>query len=362
MGATLSQESIVMKANLPARTLIAFVVLFALFVGSPGFAQGKSGGGKGGSTKEKLDEILDRLDALEGELVPCTPKRLADGLCTDNHPADLKVTACFDLHINAEGELAYRAEPQLRGNVGLGWPNVADLGFRGHMELPITIGPVAAPNKLGFEAEAGLGVTLLQVCLQGLDIESGAPAQDALVDLFTSIADVAEDMRNRGGAMAARMDVNGDKLKTAMSAFESLSAGERDITDPMGFVDRDGPVRQVLDSLPVGQRFTSLVDDPRKLVPQSVAEMNLDCERLAQHPAAGPLFDEICGDLQQMPRLEELIVAIREVRDLNQRVRDLQEVVQRIETEITSVTTPIQPGGGGGNGCPRWVPDFLCFR
>lgn len=264
-------------------------------VGHPHGGHDDRGRGTGGipAVLRKLEEIQKQLEQNQGEIAqirsqvetldanvtPCTLQRFRDGMCgTDNHPLDLLVSVCGGVGTNAGLALKYAFTSNLDVQVGVGWKDAPDVHIVENAQIPaiLTFGPVPVvlPSELAAQVDAGVSLGL-DGCLAPIRVPIGKqlaePTVLAILENLEAqaqpIADslVAQlDKGSGGGAGGGGAAIGLARLGNALTAADGLRDQEIMDDNPMAAFGR-GPIGDLADSLPIGERLASILDDPEQL-------------------------------------------------------------------------------------------------
>lgn len=331
---------------------------------------------------QKLDEVQQQLEenaaeiallkqqvaTLDANVTPCTLDRFRDGLCgADNHPLDLLVSVCGGVEAGAGVLLKYAFTSHLDVQAGIGWKDAPDVHIVENAQVPalLSLGPVpiVLPSELAGEAAAGVGLGL-DGCLAPIRIPVGKQvAEPVVLEILEGlemqaqpIADVLTARLNGDGMATATASATGPgmglaNLADALTAADTLRDAEIVDDNPMAAFGR-GPIADLAGSLPVGNRVTSILDDPEQLALPglgggdgsglAVAGLGPDgvflnvCASGTPVPASiAPLCDFIDARIPGVDRVLELIPTIELIPNLvNDVVDGVRELLQPVFADV----------------------------
>jgi hypothetical protein len=309
----------------------------------------------------KLEELInERLDTIEANLFACTPQKLAAGECDDNHPLDIEVTICGDIGVVAAVSAAFSVNTTYHAEIGMGWSLVADVAGNANIDLPFVATPfpplIFPVPDVELAGQAAGGLTL-QGCLSGIRLPLGVVASSGLDATSARVVKpglvaTSDDV----DPLIAAMQAGGEELlATAREVIENLDltphqvaralGGLQDLHDPtVSIEDRlvffEGPLRDLVDTLPVGGRVQTLLDDPGLLVPDLPNVLaGGSCNDLKNEiglPELDPFFDQICGATDPVD-LQTIFEAFNFIDDIHERAKEIERVVGKIKDVVDSL-------------------------
>jgi len=285
--------------------------------------------------KDRLDEILERLESVEKMLEDPEPTATAT-FCVNQ-----------ELKVGLEGDLAAELKAEVDG--GIGWAEVASVKLVASPSWPIVL-PIILPTLPGLppvilgavpiptEVKVGLGGGMGRATNLCIDIPVKLTSDDK-----ERLLELAQDInvsplglekskfQRRGGRLVnyAARQVPGiqasqeaeEAFDRADEAFRSLmDDGLKESDDGLG-VFRDSNIREFMSTIDMPINVRSLMSDPEQLfdgLPETRDGFDgLDCNSLGVSPAiqARPRMQDICEQLDSLPRFDKLRDALAGLPD-----------------------------------------------
>jgi hypothetical protein len=279
--------------------------------------------------------LARRIAALEAGLLPCTPQKLAEGRCDENHPLDLVVTICANVGATAALSATFEVAPGGHFEAGAGWSLGPDVEAVAQIDTPLLLGGVLPVPALGVGASAA-GAIGANGCLGGIRIPIGKDLEEELLEVVQQLTEGAEELHRQATNAASRLELGADRIADGLGVLESLQNAEVPI-GPL-FQDIRG---QLESSLPVGTRVTDAlgtVEDLAQLIAQ-----NRDCQALIGLGTPGAA--EVCAFLENQPDLTEINDAFDALQNLDGQldavVDALKPDLEGLSRDIGSLTTDV---------------------
>ncbi len=351
-------------------------------------AAGKPEKEKGG-TKASLARLEANVAALQvqvaelaGELIPCTLERFAAGLCTGNHPLDLVVTVCGVFQVGGEFEGNFEVLNHNYLELGIGWGEAVVANLTRQVEFPGIPGAALLPFPISVLygsplpnlrlAANGAGGLELHGCLEGIEVPVGEQVDDATVlALLGRLESGAVELRDRAMEAAADRGLTPESLANFVEALRTFerddlsSIADAGLADPLGLFDRGRSVRVLADALPVGSRFTTLMDNPSRLIPQvlpaDAGEVALICQDPLAFENVGPPMAKICEVLDRdVPSLPGVNAAIDALQGFE--LAGVQAGQEALASLVGNVQDSVGNLQAGVDSAPADVAEAVCER
>lgn len=159
----------------------------------------------------KLDALEMKIDTLTASLAtvqtavravpagdrPCTIREVIDQTYTDCDPAKVpegvSTASSYCINQGRSGQLGgvYKLEPEIRTELGGGWPNAIWGKITGHIKFPVAVGPVPLPNEVSAGGAMSLG--------RGLNICVGIPFEALDAGQVAQIHDLVRGVNENQG-------------------------------------------------------------------------------------------------------------------------------------------------------------------
>lgn len=269
-------------------------------------------------------EIGRRMDAIDAQLAdldadlfahaesvkPCTPERWRDGKC---RILQVKASVCFGVDLGADLRASWALQPGMEIAAGGSWHEVPHVELKAKLQAPLLagVGPaqIAVPSvQGGLGAGAGGG---LQVCVADLTIPLDGEAAARGSDPFAE--QLVQALELQAGAITERITdlldergLDGSRMAETLQALRAVRGGGQPIDDPSEVLS-EGPLRELIDTLPIDGELAALVADPAPLLPRFDPENPLEiCEEFGSGGLLGGNAAAVCGFVDSMPDLVEL--------------------------------------------------------
>lgn len=304
------------------------------------------------ANQRTLEELINRrLDTVEANLFACTPERLAAGKCDDNNPLNIEISICGDLGAQASLTGAFAIDNATHLEIGAGWTLLADLKADASVDLPsVFVTPTTPPlifpipkAELAAQGAAGLKI---QGCLSGLTIPLSEVATSSQMDsLIAAMEAGGEELRSVAGEVIENIKLTPHQIAQALHGLQDLQDPTLPIQDRLVF--SKGPLRDLVDTLPVGGRVQEVLDDPGMLVSDlsSVVGSKNRCNKLKNKlglPELDPFFKEICPVADQLdPQI--LLDAFDSIADIVNQTDNIKEVTDKIKDVVDKIKDIVKP-------------------
>ena len=345
-----------MKRRTKSTLTIAIVGLLCALVSAPGHSKEDKD-----RKQDKLDRILERLDAIESKL---------------NEPPSATTSATFCISQGRGLELGadWAGEMKLEFEGGLGWAQVGDVKITASPSLPVVvpigIPPFAVPLPVPTEAKIGVkgGIgRMMDICIDipiTLSPDDEARLADIAFDINAKTGNAFPDkgkFQRRAGRILnyAAVRVPGNQ-RSIMASVDPAAVGTTDADAEIEFdradlaidnlmdnglgaisgreglmVFQDGNVRELLATLSVPAGVRTFMDAPRNHIFDGLPDLsggirNLTCDELGVSTAMRSdrmRLDGLCNRLESLPTFERAHNAVELGSEITE---DIIDAIQQI--------------------------------